>query len=98
MSGLTGPRTAVRGNKIAAGGMAIAVVATLLTPHVLSGAVAQWLIAGGQAVGMAIAVVPTLLTPHVLSGAFTAWLIAVGLLIGTAVGVPAALRVHISAI
>ena len=36
MSGLTGPRTAVRGNKIAAVGMAIAVVATLLTPHVLS--------------------------------------------------------------
>ena len=34
MSGLTGPRTAVRGNKIAAVGMAIAVIATLLTPHV----------------------------------------------------------------
>ena len=32
MSGLTGPRTAVRGNKIAAVGMAIAIVATLLTP------------------------------------------------------------------
>ena len=32
LMGLTGPRTAVRGNKIAAGGMAIAVVATLLTP------------------------------------------------------------------
>src|SRR5262249_34016772 len=31
MSGLTGPRTAVRGNKIAAGGMVVAVVATLLT-------------------------------------------------------------------
>ena len=30
MTGLTGPRTAVRGNKIAAVGMAIAVVATLL--------------------------------------------------------------------
>ena len=37
MSGLTGPRTAVRGNQIAAAGMAIAVVATLLTPHVLDG-------------------------------------------------------------
>ena len=31
MSGLTGPRTAVRGNQIAAAGMAIAVIATLLT-------------------------------------------------------------------
>ncbi len=30
MSGLTGPRTAVRGNQIAAAGMAVAVVATLL--------------------------------------------------------------------
>ena len=30
MSGLTGPRTAVRGNKIAAAGMAVAVIATLL--------------------------------------------------------------------
>jgi len=37
LSGLTGPRTAVRGNQIAAVGMAIAFVATLLTPHVLSG-------------------------------------------------------------
>jgi NAD(P) transhydrogenase subunit beta len=32
LSGLTGPRTAVRGNRIAAVGMAIAVVATLLYP------------------------------------------------------------------
>src|SRR4051794_27906664 len=32
LSGLTGPRTAVRGNAIAAVGMAIAVVATLLYP------------------------------------------------------------------
>jgi H+-translocating NAD(P) transhydrogenase subunit beta len=32
LMGLTGPRTAVRGNLIAAAGMAIAVVATLLTP------------------------------------------------------------------
>ena len=30
--GLTGPRTAVRGNRTAAVGMAIAVVATLLIP------------------------------------------------------------------
>jgi NAD(P) transhydrogenase subunit beta len=66
MSGLTGPRTAVRGNLIAATGMAIAFVATLLTPHVLSG-----------------------------SG--TVWLILLGLVIGTAVGIPAALRVHMTA-
>jgi NAD(P) transhydrogenase subunit beta len=33
LSGLTGPRTAVRGNRIAAVGMAIAVAATLLQPH-----------------------------------------------------------------
>ena len=66
MSGLTGPRTAVRGNLIAAAGMAIAFVATLLTPHVLSG-----------------------------SG--TVLLIVLGLVIGTAVGIPAALRVHMTA-
>jgi NAD(P) transhydrogenase subunit beta len=66
MSGLTGPRTAVRGNLIAATGMAIAVVATLLTPHV-------W------------------------DGSSTPWLIVVGLLLGTAVGIPAARRVHMTA-
>jgi NAD(P) transhydrogenase subunit beta len=66
MSGLTGPRTAVRGNQIAA-------------------------------VGMAIAVIATLLTPHVLSGSSTPWLIAVGLVLGTAVGIPAARRVHMTA-
>ena len=33
LMGLTGPRTAVRGNQIAAVGMAIAVVATLLLPE-----------------------------------------------------------------
>ncbi|MDQ3454673.1 MAG: NAD(P)(+) transhydrogenase (Re/Si-specific) subunit beta [Actinomycetota bacterium] len=32
LSGLTGPRTAVRGNLIAAGGMALAVIATVLLP------------------------------------------------------------------
>ena len=32
LSGLTGPRTAVRGNRIAAAGMVIAVVTTLLIP------------------------------------------------------------------
>jgi H+-translocating NAD(P) transhydrogenase subunit beta len=66
MSGLTGPRTAVRGNQIAAAGMAIAVIATLLTPHVLS-------------------------------GSSTPWLIALGLVLGTAVGLPAARRVHMTA-
>ena len=66
MSGLTGPRTAVRGNLIAATGMAIAVLATLLTPHVLS-------------------------------GSSTPWVIALGLAIGTAVGVPAARKVHMTA-
>jgi NAD(P) transhydrogenase subunit beta len=33
LSGLTGPKTAVRGNRIAAVGMAVAIVATLLMPH-----------------------------------------------------------------
>ncbi len=54
MSGLTGPRTAVRGNKIAAVGMVIAVVATLITPHVLSGSSTPWLIALGLVIGTAI--------------------------------------------
>src|SRR2546421_6927894 len=66
LSGLTGPRTAVRGNLIAATGMAIAVIATLLTKHV-------W------------------------DGSSTPWLIVVGLLIGTAIGIPAARRVHMTA-
>src|SRR5437588_5416636 len=66
MSGLTGPRTAVRGNLIAATGMALAFVATLLTPHVLS-------------------------------GSSTPWLIALGLVLGTAIGIPAARRVHMTA-
>jgi len=56
MSGLTGPRTAVRGNKIAAVGMAIAVIATLLTPHVLSGSSTPWLIALGLVIGIAVGV------------------------------------------
>jgi NAD(P) transhydrogenase subunit beta len=66
MSGLTGPRTAVRGNLIAAAGMALAFVATLLTPHVLS-------------------------------GSSTPWLIALGLVLGTVIGIPAARRVHMTA-
>ncbi len=54
MSGLTGPRTAVRGNMIAAVGMVIAIVATLLTPHVLSGSSTPWLIALGLVIGTAV--------------------------------------------
>ena len=56
MSGLTGPRTAVRGNKIAAVGMTIAVLATLLTKGVLDGSSTPWLIALGVALGTAIGV------------------------------------------
>jgi H+-translocating NAD(P) transhydrogenase subunit beta len=56
LSGLTGPRTAVRGNKIAAVGMAIAIIATLLTPHVLSGSSTPWLIALGLVIGTAVGV------------------------------------------
>jgi NAD(P) transhydrogenase subunit beta len=66
MTGLTGPRTAVRGNKIASVGMAIAVVATLLRK--------------GE-----------------FHGSSTVWLIILGVVIGTAVGVPAARRVHMTA-
>ena len=54
MSGLTGPRTAVRGNKIAAGGMTIAVVATLLTPRVWSGSSTPFLIILGLVIGTAV--------------------------------------------
>ena len=56
MSGLTGPRTAVRGNLIAAAGMALAFVATLLTPHVLSGSSTPWLMALGLVIGIAVGV------------------------------------------
>jgi NAD(P) transhydrogenase subunit beta len=56
MMGLTGPRTAVRGNKIAAVGMAIAVVATLLTPGVWSGSGTAILIIVGVAIGTAIGI------------------------------------------
>ena len=66
MTGLTGPRTAVRGNKIAAVGMAIAVVATLLRK--------------GE-----------------FHGSGTVWLIVAGVVIGTAIGIPAARRVHMTA-
>jgi NAD(P) transhydrogenase subunit beta len=52
LMGLTGPKTAVRGNRIAAVGMAIAVVATLLKPGV-----GDWgLIVAGVAIGTAVGV------------------------------------------
>ncbi len=56
MSGLTGPRTAVRGNLIAATGMVIAVVATLLTPGVWDGSGTAVLIIVGLAIGTAIGI------------------------------------------
>jgi NAD(P) transhydrogenase subunit beta len=56
MTGLTGPRTAVRGNKIAAVGMAIAVIATLLRKGEFHGSSTVWLIVLGVAIGTAIGV------------------------------------------
>src|SRR5437764_4923812 len=56
MSGLTGPRTAVRGNLIAATGMAVAFVATLIQPHVFSGSSTPWLMALGLVLGTAIGI------------------------------------------
>src|SRR6059058_702470 len=56
LSGLTGPRTAVRGNLIAAVGMAIAVVATLLTPHIWDGSSTPWLIVLGLVLGTAVGI------------------------------------------
>jgi NAD(P) transhydrogenase subunit beta len=52
LMGLTGPKTAVRGNQIAAAGMAIAVIATLLTPGLGN----WWLILLGVAIGTAVGV------------------------------------------
>jgi NAD(P) transhydrogenase subunit beta len=52
LMGLTGPKTAVRGNKIAAAGMAVAVVATLLTPGLGN----WWLILLGVAIGTVVGV------------------------------------------
>ncbi len=52
LMGLTGPKTAVRGNRIAAVGMAIAVIATLLIPGM-----GNWgLIALGVAIGTAVGI------------------------------------------
>ncbi len=56
MSGLTGPRTAVRGNLIAAAGMALAFIATLLQPHVFHGSSTPWLMALGIVLGTAIGI------------------------------------------
>ncbi len=56
MSGLTSPRTAVRGNKIAAVGMAIAVIATLLRKGEFSQPSTIWLILLGAVIGTAIGV------------------------------------------
>ena len=52
LSGLTGPRTAVRGNVIAAVGMAVAVAATLLQP----GVGRWWLILLGVVIGTAVGI------------------------------------------
>jgi NAD(P) transhydrogenase subunit beta len=56
MMGLTGPRTAVRGNRIAAFGMAIAVAATLLRHGVFSTTSSIWLIILGLVIGTVIGV------------------------------------------
>ena len=57
LSGLTGPKTAVRGNWIAATGMGLAVVATLIS--VRDTAAVNWiLIAAGLAIGIALGVPP----------------------------------------
>jgi NAD(P) transhydrogenase subunit beta len=56
MSGLTGPRTAVRGNQIAAAGMAVAVIATLLRKGEFHGSSTVILIIVGLAIGTAIGV------------------------------------------
>jgi proton-translocating NAD(P)+ transhydrogenase subunit beta len=54
MSGLTGPRTAVRGNQVAAVGMAVAVVATLLRKGEFHGSGTVILIIVGLAIGTAV--------------------------------------------
>ncbi|MFF0542782.1 NAD(P)(+) transhydrogenase (Re/Si-specific) subunit beta [Nocardia thailandica] len=61
LMGLTGPKTAVRGNQIAAVGMAIAVVATLIS--VRHAELINWiLIAAGLVVGVALGVPPAVRT------------------------------------
>ncbi|MFC6009486.1 NAD(P)(+) transhydrogenase (Re/Si-specific) subunit beta [Nocardia lasii] len=61
LMGLTGPKTAVRGNQIAAVGMAIAVVATLIS--VRHAALLNWILIGaGLIVGVALGVPPAVRT------------------------------------
>ncbi|MFD4461426.1 NAD(P)(+) transhydrogenase (Re/Si-specific) subunit beta [Nocardia sp. NPDC058480] len=61
LMGLTGPKTAVRGNQIAAVGMGLAVVATLIS--VRHAALLNWiLIAAGLIVGVALGVPPAIRT------------------------------------
>jgi NAD(P) transhydrogenase subunit beta len=55
LMGLTGPRTAVRGNQIAAVGMALAVVATLISVHDTNN---WWIIVAGLIVGVVLGVPP----------------------------------------
>jgi NAD(P) transhydrogenase subunit beta len=56
LRGLAGPKTAPLGNKIAAVGMLIALVATLLIPDVISDGGDVALIAGGIALGTAVGI------------------------------------------
>jgi NAD(P) transhydrogenase subunit beta len=56
MMGLTGPRTAVRGNQTAAVGMAVAVIATLLRKGEFHGSATVWLIIVGVVIGTAVGV------------------------------------------
>jgi NAD(P) transhydrogenase subunit beta len=56
LMGLTGPRTAVRGNQIAAVGMAVAVIATLLRKGEFHGSATVWLIIAGVVIGTVIGV------------------------------------------
>ncbi|MBS1869370.1 MAG: NAD(P)(+) transhydrogenase (Re/Si-specific) subunit beta, partial [Actinobacteria bacterium] len=56
LRGLAGPQTAVRGNKVAAVGMAVAVLATLLKPGVVPDAQTAVLMAVGVIIGTAVGV------------------------------------------
>ena len=56
MMGLTGPRTAVRGNQTAAVGMAVAVIATLLRKGEFHGSATVWLILAGIVIGAVVGV------------------------------------------
>ena len=56
LRGLAGPQTAVRGNKVAAVGMAVAVLATLLKPGVLPDTETAVLMAVGVIIGTAVGI------------------------------------------